>query len=222
MSVFAALVSSKVAVSAAALGALTVGGLGTAAYTGSLPTDAQQVAHQVIGAPAPKPVQETKDAADATAQQAKGEAGKAAGTATAAASHAAGEASAAAGSAAANAGRPASGAADTEILGLCHADAQGTLGAASAGFKTLALAAQGEANVSAFCQAHGVSASAEGAASGDSALNATVPGAPTLPAAPALPGQNSLPSAPAVPSSVPAVPTAAPALPSEATQAVRP
>lgn len=223
MSVLAALASSKIAVSAAALGALTVGGFGTAAYTGSLPTDAQQVAHQVIGAPAPKPVQDAQDAATAAAQHAKGEAAKDAASATDAATKAASDARDGARGAVPQAtpGTSASGAADIDILGLCHANAQGALDAASAGFKSLALAANGEANVAAFCQAHDASASAEGSAGADSALDA-VPAAPSLPSLPAVPGQNALPSAPAAPSSVPALPTAAPSVPSEVTKAVRP
>lgn len=217
MSVLAALASSKIAVSAAALGALTVGGFGTAAYTGSLPTDAQQVAHEVIGAPAPKPVRDAQDAAAAAAKNVQGEATKAGGNATKAAADAQG-----AGQAAAGQSTPASGAADLDIVGLCHANAQGALDAGSAGFTSLTIAANGEANVSAFCQAHGVSASGEGSGGVGSALNAAAPGTPSLPSLPAVPGQSSLPAAPAVPSSVPAVPATAPAVPSEVAHAVRP
>jgi hypothetical protein len=45
------LVSAKVAVAAAAV-AISLGGVATAAYAGALPGSAQQIAHDVIGAPA--------------------------------------------------------------------------------------------------------------------------------------------------------------------------
>ena len=47
------LITVKAAVAVAA--AATVGGVATAAYTGTLPAPAQQVAHKMVGAPSPKP-----------------------------------------------------------------------------------------------------------------------------------------------------------------------
>ncbi|MFJ3957342.1 hypothetical protein [Arthrobacter sp. NPDC090010] len=71
MSLFTALATSKVTVSAAALGVITLGGVGTAAYAGSLPTPVQDVAHQAIGAPAPivKDAKSTATDAVATAKK---------------------------------------------------------------------------------------------------------------------------------------------------------
>ena len=53
MSFFTALVGSKIALGALTLGTLAAGGTAAAAYTGNLPTDMQETAHTVIGAPAP-------------------------------------------------------------------------------------------------------------------------------------------------------------------------
>ncbi len=53
MSLFTALVGSKIALGALTLGTLAAGGTAAAAYTGSLPADLQETAHTVIGAPAP-------------------------------------------------------------------------------------------------------------------------------------------------------------------------
>ncbi len=53
MSFFTLLVSSKIAVSALAIGTLAAGGTAAAAFTGTLPTPLQESAHTLIGAPAP-------------------------------------------------------------------------------------------------------------------------------------------------------------------------
>ncbi|KQX62098.1 hypothetical protein [Angustibacter sp. Root456] len=60
-SVLSTLIGSKLALAAAA-GAVTLGGVSAAAFTGSLPDGAQALAHQVIGAPAA----DDTDSADST------------------------------------------------------------------------------------------------------------------------------------------------------------
>ena len=54
MSLFTVLATSKVAAGVLAAGTLAVGGTGAAAASGVLPTEAQQAAHELFGAPAPK------------------------------------------------------------------------------------------------------------------------------------------------------------------------
>ena len=54
MSLFTVLATSKVAAGVLAAGTLAVGGTGVAAVSGVLPADAQQTAHELLGAPAPK------------------------------------------------------------------------------------------------------------------------------------------------------------------------
>src|SRR5207302_1272489 len=49
------LLTAKAAAAAAAAAAVALGGVAAAAYTGTLPTPAQQFAHSVIGAPSPQP-----------------------------------------------------------------------------------------------------------------------------------------------------------------------
>ena len=53
MSLFTVLATSKVAAGVLAAGTLAVGGTGVAAATGALPAEAQQTAHEMLGAPAP-------------------------------------------------------------------------------------------------------------------------------------------------------------------------
>jgi hypothetical protein len=212
------LTSGKIAASAAALGVLTVGGVGTAAYTGALPAEAQGVAHQILGAPAPQTAvdaakgdataagQKVQDVAAKGAAQAKDAATKAASQAQGAAA----EAQKTAGSAGSSAEGSSTGAADLDLVGLCHADANGSLNASSAGFKSLEVAAKGQANIAAYCQGLDAQAAAgsvkQAVGSAASAAKGAVPGTPALPSVPAVPAQGSLPSVPAAPS-VPAVPS---------------
>ncbi|BAS11335.1 hypothetical protein AHiyo4_47570 [Arthrobacter sp. Hiyo4] len=53
MSLFTVLATSKIAAGVLAAGTLAVGGTGVAAVSGALPADAQQTAHELLGAPAP-------------------------------------------------------------------------------------------------------------------------------------------------------------------------
>lgn len=215
MSILTIITSSKLAASAAALGVLTVSGVGTAAYTGALPTEAQNVAHQVLGAPAPQVVDDAKGAATAAQQKAEAAASKATATATDAATKAASQAQGAAADAQKAAGAAAgtaTGAADLDLVGLCQANASGSLNASSAGFASLSVAAKGDANVSTFCQNLENQAGAvpgavnQAAGSAASAAKQAVPSTPALPSVPAVPAQGTLPSVPAVPSA-PAVPS---------------
>jgi hypothetical protein len=227
MSLFTVLASSKIAASAAAVGALTVAGVGSAAYTGSLPTPAQQVAHNVLGAPAPA-LDEAKGAATAAKSAVTDEASKATATATQAADKATGaaksavaDAQGAAADAAAKAASTKAGAsasvdaAGIDLPGLCTARANGGLDAASSAYKSLTLAAKGEANVNVFC-ADVLKASATGSAGANG--TAAAPAAPAVPAVPTLPAAPALPSAPAL-SDVANAPSA-PALPSDAASAL--
>ncbi|MDP5226937.1 MULTISPECIES: hypothetical protein [Arthrobacter] len=213
MSLFTAVATSKLAASAvAALGLLTVGGVGTAAYTGSLPTQAQDVAHQIIGAPAAQVenVKTTATDAAATAQQkvaGKADAVKAAAqkALTAAQDKAAavdGKAAGVVDQATAAAQKAVSGLSSLQLLDLCKADAASTIDASSAGFKSLSVAAGGAGNVGTFCaDLAGQQVSVQGSADGGTSVNVTVPSAPKLPALPAKPA---LPSVPGV--SVPQLP----------------
>jgi hypothetical protein len=151
MSLFTVLATSKVAAGVLAAGTLAVGGTGVAAVSGVLPADAQQTAHELLGAPAPKL------AADAAADAAGSEVTDADADAAAdvsadsSAEAAVSEDKVAAqanGSAAASTAVDAAGAAS---FGLCTAFTNGGLNASSEGFSSLAIAAKGEGNVEAFC-----------------------------------------------------------------------
>jgi hypothetical protein len=196
------LTSSKIAASAAAVGVLTVGGVGTAAYTGSLPTGAQSVAHQVIGAPAPA-VDAAKGAAASGEKTAKDAAAQGAAKATDAATKAASEIQNAGAAAPAVPGTTTdgTGAADLNLVGLCQANANGSLDASSTGFASLSVAAKGSANISAFCQSlESQSGSVPGAVNqAAGSAKQALPSTPNLPSAPAVPAQGTLPTVPAVP-----------------------
>ena len=151
MSLFTVLATSKVAAGVLAAGTLAVGGTGAAAVSGVLPTEAQQTAHDVFGAPAPQL------AADAASDaQAIADAAVEADASTDADAAATGDvavsdeniAAQASGSAAAGAAVDAAGAAD---FGLCTAFTKGGLDASSDGFSSLVISAEGAANVDSFC-----------------------------------------------------------------------
>lgn len=216
MSLFTVFATSKVAASALAAGALAVGGTGAAAYAGALPSDVQQSAHELLGAPAPhvSGVSETATAG------ANAEASATPSASAAAAGDVEGK-KADAGASATAVGPDATGPA---AFGLCTAFTKGGLDAASTGFKSLAVAAKGEANIESYCadvaaagNAAGKSAShkAEVSGSGEAGANVEAPEVPAVPAAPELPTQAAVPSAPELPAEVP---TKVPELPTSDTR----
>ena len=217
MSLFTVLATSKVAAGVLAAGAVAAGGTGVAAFNGALPTEIQQSAHDLVGAPAPLA---TKAADAAEAGQAK--ATNAVETAQAKATDAAkaGEDKAADAVDAAKSKAEDTLATTPEAFGLCTAFIHGGLKADTKvpGFQSIVVAAGGEANVESHCQAvvdagkaAGLkadgSANADGSASTDASVAAKVP---AVPAVPAVPGTESAPAVPAVPAT-----PAAPALPTQ-------
>jgi hypothetical protein len=204
MSLFTVLATSKVADGFLAAGTLAVGGTGVAAASGVLPSDAQQTAHELLGAPAPKLINEAAAAAEAEAAatgstEVSGEAAVSDDKVAAKAS-----ASAAAGTAVDAAGAAA--------FGLCTAFTHGGLNSSSEGFSSLVIAAEGEANIESFCADVATkaeaAADAEAAAKGSAAVDAEAPELPALPAVPAVPavpgvdGETAVPAVPAVPGNV--------------------
>ena len=183
MSLFTVLASSKLAASALALGTLTVAGAGTAAYAGALPEPVQQAAHKLIGAPAPS----VEDVA-----------AKAPELPTPSAS-ASPKASAKAEASAAQAGADALGL--EAAAGLCEAYGAGGLDISSAAYRSLSAAAQGEANIGAYCEGVGTPSAKVGA---EASVEAKTDAAATLPEAakalPSLPAEAAVPTAPALPS----------------------
>ncbi|MFJ6028069.1 protein tyrosine phosphatase [Pseudarthrobacter sp. NPDC092424] len=198
MSFFTVLATSKVAAGVLAAGTLAAGGTGVAAASGVLPGQAQQTAHEVFGAPAPKPA-EVSDVQSAVAADASADA-EAAGTAEVSDSKVAAQASASGEAAGAV------DAAGAAALGLCTAYTSGGLNASSEGFSSLVIAAEGEANIESFCtdvaaQAD-AAAEARGEAAGSGAIEVELPEAPEAPAAPAVSevdGESAVPAVPAVP-----------------------
>src|SRR4029453_12094265 len=146
------LATSKVAAGVLAAGAVAAGGTGVAAFNGALPTEIQQSAHDLVGAPAPLA---TKAADAAEAGQAK--ATDAVETAQAKATDAAkaGEDKAADAVGAAKAKAEDALAATPEAFGLCTAFIHGGLKADTKvpGFQSIVVAAGGEANVESHFQA---------------------------------------------------------------------
>ena len=215
MSVFTVLATSKVAAGVLAAGTLTVGGTGAAAVSGVLPTQAQQTAHDVFGAPAPKLAAET--AADAKATPAP--------TATAAVSdavktaEATGDATAKASDEKVSADATETAKANTAVdaagpaaLGLCTAFTHGGLDASSKAFSSLSIAAQGDANIKSYCADVVTKADAAAKAGAETkgsvsvqAEKPEVPAVPSVPAVPAVPavpgvdGKTTVPAVPAVP-----------------------
>ncbi|YCH07053.1 hypothetical protein ACTAQJ_18425 [Arthrobacter sp. alpha11c] len=213
MSLFTVLATSKVAAGVLAAGAVAAGGTGVAAFNGALPTEIQQSAHDLVGAPAPLA---TKAADAAEAGQAK--ATDAVETAQAKATDAAkaGEAKAADAVDAAKSKAEDTLATTPEAFGLCTAFIHGGLKADTKvpGFQSIVVAAGGEANVESHCQAvvdagkaAGLKADGSANADGDASVAAKVP---AVPAVPAVPGTESAPAVPAVPAT-----PAAPALPTQ-------
>jgi hypothetical protein len=213
MSLFTVLATSKVAAGVLAAGAVAAGGTGVAAFNGALPTEIQQSAHDLVGAPAPLA---TKAADAAEAGQAK--ATDAVETAQAKATDAAkaGEDKAADAVDAAKSKAEDTLATTPEAFGLCTAFIHGGLKADTKvpGFQSIVVAAGGEANVESHCQAvvdagkaAGLKADGSANADADASVAAKVP---AVPAVPAVPGTESAPAVPAVPAT-----PAAPALPTQ-------
>ncbi|MEV7133501.1 protein tyrosine phosphatase [Arthrobacter sp. NPDC093128] len=201
MSLFTVFATSKIAASALAAGTLAVGGTGAAAFAGALPSDVQQSAHELLGAPAPHfgGVSETATA-DANAAASASATPSASADAAAETDNAKAEASATA------VGPDATGPA---AYGLCTAFTKGGLAASSTGFASLAIAAEGEANIDSYCAdvvaaAKSNSHKVDGAGSGDAAADVNTPKVPEVPEAPELPTQAAVPAAPEVPAEVPA------------------
>lgn len=185
MSLFTVIATSKVAASALAAGALAVGGTGAAAYAGALPTDIQQSAHELLGAPAPQVAGVSGAAeADASAEatvEADAESGATADV----------DASAKSGIAA---GVDAAGPA---AYGLCTAFAKGGLATSSEGYASLSIAAGGEASIEGYCaeiEAPSQSANAQADAAGSAAAKVDVPAVPELPTNAAVPAAPELPA----------------------------
>lgn len=209
MSLFTVLATSKVAAGALAAGTLAVGGTGVAAVSGVLPADAQQTAHELLGAPAPKLAADATEAALASASgNASGDAAVT-GDAAVAGSAAVSEDKLAAGANVSAAAATAVDGAGAAAIGLCTAFTNGGLNASSEGFSSLVIAANGEGNVEAFCTrvvAQGTAAAeAKAAGEGSVAVQAERSELPAVPAVPAVPGTNGESIVPAVPA-VPAVP----------------
>jgi hypothetical protein len=206
MSLFTVFATSKIAASALAAGALAVGGTGAAAFAGALPSDVQQSAHELLGAPAPRVggVSETAKAG-ATAAAESSASAKPSASAEAAGSGAAADQNADAEASATAVGPDATGPA---AYGLCTAFTKGGLAASSTGFASLAIAAEGEANIDSYCAdviaAGKADSKVEGAGSGDVAADFNAPEVPEVPEAPKLPTQAAVPAAPELPAEVPA------------------
>lgn len=217
MSLFTVLATSKVAAGVLAAGAVAAGGTGVAAFNGALPTEIQQSAHDLVGAPAPLA---TKAADAAEAGQAKATDAVEAAQAKATDAAKTGEDKATDAVDAAKSKAEDTLATTPEAFGLCTAFIHGGLKADTKvpGFQSIVVAAGGEANVESHCQAvvdagkaAGLkadgSANADGSASTDASVAAKVP---AVPAVPAVPGTESAPAVPAVPAT-----PAAPALPTQ-------
>lgn len=192
MSFFTALVTSKIAAGALA-GTLAVGGTAAAAYTETLPAALQQSAHSVLGAPAASAALATHETADA--------AGEATPTAEATAS-----ASADASEKATPTDSPSStpvgpDATGPAAYGLCQSFTHGGLDTSSTAYKSLAVAAEGETNITTYCAtvaSPGESADHRPAEPGAAAATAHLPAdaAARIPAAPRQGAHAVTPAAP--------------------------
>lgn len=216
MSFFTALVSSKIAATALAAGTLAVGGTAAAAYTGTLPTPLQESAHNLVGAPAPSAV--TALAAQTTGTATTDTTTTATATATAEATDTAEPTESATPSESPSAAPTAVDATGPAAYGLCQSFTHGGLDASSTAYKSLTVAADGEANIATYCAtvaSPGESASHRPAETGAGAAAAHIPAdaAAHIPAAPQLPAQAApqqavAPAAPQLPAQavVPAAP----------------
>lgn len=160
MSFFTALVGSKIALGALAVGTIAAGGT-AAAYTGHLPAGLQDAAHSIIGAPAAASTEVTTATPVVTSTA----------TPTSVPS-------------ATPVGPDATGPA---AYGLCQSYTHGGLAVSSVAYSSLMRAADGAENVTVYCAAlaaPGESAThrpAQPSDSADSTTHAVAPVAPTLP-----------------------------------------
>jgi len=214
MSLFTVLATSKIAAGVLATGAVAVGGTGVAAFNGALPTEIQQSAHELLGAPAP--------IASNAAETAKSKAADAVDDAKSKAADAVDTVKAKAANAVETAKAKAADATTPESFGLCTALLNGGLKADTKvpGYSSLVVAAGGEANVKAHCEtvvtegkAAGLKADGSASVKADAEGTATpaVPAVPAVPAAPAVPSAPAVPTVPAVPSQVASAPVNVPA-----------
>ncbi|MEK0156171.1 protein tyrosine phosphatase [Arthrobacter oryzae] len=220
MSLFTIFATSKVAASALAAGTLAVGGTGAAAFAGALPADVQQSAHELLGAPAPRVGGVSETATSGATAEASATPSASVDADAAAAGSVEGDDASAEASAAAAVGPDATGPA---AYGLCTAFTKGGLAASSTGFTSLAVAAEGEANIDSYCADVVAAGNAEANAAAKADGNkADVAGsgaaavdveAPEVPEAPELPTQAAVPAAPELPAEVP---TELPELPTSA------
>lgn len=139
MSFFTALITSKIAAGALAAGALAAGGTAAAAYTGSLPDPLQQGAHSLVGAPLPSAVPASAPTANPTASPNPSPRSTASPTASPDP-----DSTAKPDSVGPDATGPAA-------FGLCTAFKHGGLDASSSAYASLAKAANGAANITAYC-----------------------------------------------------------------------
>ncbi|MCF3140583.1 hypothetical protein LRQ04_15110 [Paenarthrobacter sp. AR 02] len=240
MSLFTVLATSKVAAGVLAAGAVAAGGTGVAAFNGALPHGFQQTAHDFVGAPAPvdgntaKAV--TSEAAAAT-ETAKSKAADAVGTAQSKAADAADAGQAKAADAVSDAKATAQRALATspEAFGLCTSFLNGGLKSDTTvqGFKSLTIAAGGDAKVQAHCQAvvdagKAAGLKVDGSAKADADVDAAAtsglpatPPVPAVPAVPAVPGVPAVPATPAAPAVPVQVPSHVPAVPGASLDSVR-
>ena len=146
MSFFTALVTSKIAAGILAGGTVAAGGTAAAAYSGTLPESLQQTSHVLLGAPAPAAA---KAAAAAQHQPGAASHGKAPPAADGpdADSDSKSESESEPG-----AGEPVGpDATGPAAFGLCTAFTKGGLDPASTAYKSLATAAAGSADITAYC-----------------------------------------------------------------------
>jgi hypothetical protein len=193
--IFSSLLTGKLVVSALALGTVAVGGTAatTAAIAGTLPAPAQQAAHELIGAPAAVS-QKAEELITHRSAGVSGSASTSDADATAAASGTATPGSIPEVGANATAGT------SLDAKSLCSAFVSGGLGTSTAAQHSLSVAADGDVNITAFCDRTlglPVSASATATGTGSATGSGSIPGTPALPSVP------SVPAVPGVPSTVP-------------------
>jgi hypothetical protein len=153
MSLFTALVTSKIAAGMLAGGTLAAGGTAAAAYTGTLPASLQHSAHDIIGAPAVAATSKAAQHVPETGSQGKAsrpadapDPGDPAKAQDSTGTDSTGTDSTGTDSTGPDAAGPAA-------FGLCTAFANGGLDPSSTAYKSLAVASGGSADIGAYCKA---------------------------------------------------------------------